>query len=137
MKVLSKIKLLFTPSEDDDAVNKKYVDKTISEKIKTSSDDAGFFTCVDNDGNITSTNFNSDTILYSQDIDPTDNVVDESKNADTLHGLTWDKFALNKHTHTSEDVGLGNLTNDKQVKATFDSTVNENHVVVWEMDNEG
>ena len=53
MKVLSKIKLLFTPSEDDDAVNKKYVDKTISEKIKTSSDDAGFFTCVDNDGNIT------------------------------------------------------------------------------------
>ena len=30
MKVLSKLKLLFTPSEDDDAVNKKYVDELVS-----------------------------------------------------------------------------------------------------------
>ena len=39
MKILSKLKLLFSPVDDEDATNKKYVDDSIQNKVQTTAND--------------------------------------------------------------------------------------------------
>lgn len=137
MKILSKLKLLFSPVDDEDATNKKYVDSSIQNKVQTTANDVGNFACVDDNGNITPTPFDSTKALYGKELPPLDNVVKNLNDADTLHGMAWNEFALASHTHNQKDVGLGELTNNKQVKAAEDKSITKNHVATWSQTGDG
>ena len=112
MEVLSKLNLKYEPTENENAVNKKYVDNLVS----TTS---------------------PENCLYGKELDPYDHELDTTGNAETLHGLTWEEFALSNHSHTSEDIGLGDVTNDRQMKAVQDTEAQYNHVVVFKLTGDG
>lgn len=128
MKFLNKVKLLFTPSDDYDAVNKKYVDEHIANVDLTNVTEEELLTTKDN--KIVSTNVPVKDLLYGKDEELIETEITNLTNADTLGGYSISEIIeiINK------SIGLENVTNDKQMKARNDEDITEGNVAVWTSD---
>lgn len=128
MKFLNKVKLLFTPSDDYDAVNKKYVDEHVANVDLSNTTEEEILTTIDN--KIVSTNVPVKNLLYGKDEELIETEIKNLTNADTLGGYTLSKII----EIIKGSIKLDKVTNDKQMKARNDEDITEGNVAVWTSD---
>lgn len=129
MKFMSRVKLLFTPQEPEDAVNKKYVDEQAAQ-IDTSDASPHDMLTVNEYYRIVSTHIPFEDLVYGSDEDFINTVVERSDiiNADLFNGYTF----MQTIQIAVQAVGLPNVTNDRQVKAL--KTVRAGNIAIWGAD---
>lgn len=125
MKALSRIELLYSPTGDHDAVNKKYVDEHNAKIDLSGVNDGEILTS--KDGKIESTEVPLEDLLYGDDDELIETEISNLINADTVGGYTVTQIidAIKNSIH------LENVTNDKQVKAQPNGDVTAGNIAVW------
>lgn len=125
MKALSKIELLYSPVDDNDAVNKKYVDEHSTNIDLSGVNDDEILIFKNN--NIESTEVSVKDLIYGNDDELIETEISNLTNADTLGGYTITQIV----NIIKDSIRLDNVTNDKQVKAQQNENVTAGNIAIW------
>jgi len=125
MKALSKIELLYSPVDDNDAVNKKYVDEHITNIDLSGVNDDEIL--ISKNNNIESTEVSVKDLIYGNDDELIETEISNLINADTLGGYTITQIV----NIIKDSIRLDNVTNDKQVKAQQNEKVTAGNIAIW------
>lgn len=133
MKALSNLELLFTPENENDAVNKKYVDEHCPDIDFSGVTPNEILISLD-DHSIQSTEVPVSDLIYGKDEELVDADIKNLIDTLTLGGYTVAQIINMAVEAAKESVKLDKVTNDKQVKAREDSEVTLGNIAIWSSD---